>query len=233
VNARPSSAAETGLPSWMAEFVPTVVGFVPKVMTSLVFADMVGAWRVRWGIGRMNYRVDPGLYAVGNPDPYSPVLVSANYKLSFDSLRKNLEAINAWILVLDTKGVNVWCSAGKGTFGTEELIKRVRLANIASLVKHRTIIVPQLAGPGVAAYIVARETAFKVVYGPVRARDLPCFFENALKADRSMRTVTFPIMERLAVVPIELVQSWKIALGALAYHAVHSAVYGRLLWRTA
>jgi len=32
---------------------------------------------------------------------------------------------NLWILILDTKGVNVWCAAGKGTFGTEELVFRI------------------------------------------------------------------------------------------------------------
>jgi CO dehydrogenase/acetyl-CoA synthase gamma subunit (corrinoid Fe-S protein) len=33
----------------------------------------------------------------------SPVLVTANYKMSFDRLRSQLTGIDAWILVLDTK----------------------------------------------------------------------------------------------------------------------------------
>ena len=66
----------------------------------------------------MSYTVDPGLYALGKPDDSSPVLVTANYKMSFDRLREALPERDAWILVLDTKGVNVWCAAGKGTFGT-------------------------------------------------------------------------------------------------------------------
>ena len=70
----------------------------------------------------MRYKVDPGLYAVGRPTVESPVLVSANYKLSFDRLRSQLTGLDAWMLVLDTHGVNVWCSAGKGTFGTDEIV---------------------------------------------------------------------------------------------------------------
>jgi len=66
---------------------------------------------------RMSYAISPGLYAVGNPTKESDVFVSANYKLSFDVLRRELKGFNAWILVLDTKGINVWCAAGKGTFG--------------------------------------------------------------------------------------------------------------------
>ena len=40
-------------------------------------SDRVGAVLVRWGIGRYDYRVEPGLYAMGHPDETSPVLVTA------------------------------------------------------------------------------------------------------------------------------------------------------------
>ena len=67
-------------PSWITGVVTTPVGDVPVAGTVLRASDRIGAWKVRWGIGRMQYRVEPGLYAVGRPDPQSPVLVSANYK---------------------------------------------------------------------------------------------------------------------------------------------------------
>jgi CO dehydrogenase/acetyl-CoA synthase gamma subunit (corrinoid Fe-S protein) len=87
-------------------------------MTRLSGKDRMGRFRSRVSGFRMYYRVDPGLYAVGSPNTDSPVLVSANYKLSFNTLRSNLDGLDAYILVLDTKGINVWCAAGKGTFGT-------------------------------------------------------------------------------------------------------------------
>ena len=74
----------------------------------LGWRDVAGGCLVRWGIGRMRYRVDPGLYRVGAPDRRSPVLVTANYKLTVDTLRKALVGQNVWVLVLDTAGVNVW-----------------------------------------------------------------------------------------------------------------------------
>lgn len=91
----------------------------------ITFSDRLGAWKARWGIGRMNYRVEPGLYRLGKPDRRSPVFVSANYKMSFDILRSSLAGRDCWILVLDTKGINVWCAAGKGTFGPMELMGRI------------------------------------------------------------------------------------------------------------
>ena len=125
----------------------------------------------------MRYKIEPGLYALGRPDDRSPVLVTANYKMSFDRLREALPGRNAWILVLDTKGINVWCAAGKGTFGTEELAARVHSSGLAQVVSHRELILPQLAGPGVAAHQVQKLSGFKVIYGPIRAKDLGAFLD--------------------------------------------------------
>src|SRR5512142_76864 len=148
---------------------------IPQVSTRLKPSDFLGSVMVRWGINRNRYRVDPGLYEVGSPGPDSDVFVTANYKLSFDNLRKNLSGINGWILVLDTKGINVWCAAGKGTFGTRELVNRIGLVSLEKIVNHKRLILPQLGATGVAAHKVKEETGFNVHYGPVRASDIGKF----------------------------------------------------------
>ncbi len=154
---------------------------------------------------RMRYRVEPGLYALNEPGPESPIFASANYKLSFDYLRRSLAGLNAWLLVLDTDGINVWCAAGKGTFGTEELLHRIRACSLESHVTHRRLIVPQLGASGVAAHEVKSQSGFTVVYGPVEAADIPAFLEAGMKATEAMRRVRFGWRDRLAVAPLELV----------------------------
>jgi hypothetical protein len=172
---------------------------------------------MRWGLGRMRYRIAPGLYAVGTPDRSSPVLVTANYKLSFDSLRRELDGLDAWILVLETFGINVWCAAGKGTFGTDEVIRRVAASNLERVVEHRTLILPQLGAPGVAAHAVRRESGFQVVYGPARAADLQAFLAAERQATPEMRRVSFTTLERLVLTPVELTgMSRQIGWAALA-----------------
>ncbi|HMA06201.1 MAG TPA: carbon monoxide dehydrogenase, partial [Methanomicrobiales archaeon] len=94
----------------------------------------------RWGVNRMGHTVEPGLYRLGSPTPESEVFVSANYTLSFDALRSALEGRDAYILVLDTGGINVWCAAGKGSFGSEELVRRIGLSGLAEVVSHRKLI---------------------------------------------------------------------------------------------
>lgn len=151
----------------------------------------------------MAYTVKPGLYAVGLPDAKSDVLVTANYKLSFDVVRRELKGLAVWVLVLDTKGINVWCAAGKKTFGTAELIRRVQAACLADQVAHRRIIIPQLGAPGIDAAAVQRETGFRVAYGPVEAADIRAYIQAGYRKTEAMRTVRFPLWSRLILTPLE------------------------------
>ena len=201
------------LPSLKQPFVigliQTSVGPVPQVSSSLVWADRLGTFKARWGIGRMHYTIEPGLYALGKPDERSPVLVTANYKMSFDKLRESLPGQDMWILVLETKGINVWCASGKGTFGTMELVGRIESSGLNKILSHRELILPQLSGPGVAAHQVKKLSGFKVIYGPIRATDLATFLDNGLKATPAMRLKTFTTWERAELVPMELVGALK------------------------
>jgi len=163
----------------------------------------------------MHYRVEPGLCAVGCPNPASPVLVTANYKLTFDRLRGELGGIDAWILVLDTRGINVWCAAGKGTFGTDELVRRVEAVRLGEVVSHRDLVLPQLGAVGVSAHEVRARSGWRVRYGPVRAADLREYLRSPATLPPEARRVRFPLGDRLAVVPVELVQGLKY-LGAAA-----------------
>ena len=207
----PDTPLSTGY-RWVTGEIESAVGAVPQVATTLDWRDRLGAAGVRLGVRRMSYAVEPGLYAVGTPTTGSPVFVTANYKLSFDHLRRELGGIDGWILVLDTKAVNVWCAAGKGTFGTGELIGRIEATGLGEVVSHRRLILPQLGAPGVAAHEVRRQTGFRVIYGPVRAGDIPAFIAAGERASAEMRQVHFYLGDRLAVVPLELVQSGRFAL---------------------
>jgi len=158
----------------------------------------------RWSINRAGHFVEPGLYALGRPGEDSPVFVTANYTISFDSLRSSLKGIDGYILVLDTKGINVWCAAGKGTFGTDELVRRIEATGLNTIVHHRVLILPQLGAPGVAAHEVKQRSEFKVEYGPVRAKDLPAYLQSH-RATPEMRRVHFNLGDRLVLIPVELI----------------------------
>jgi CO dehydrogenase/acetyl-CoA synthase delta subunit len=172
--------------------------------SSLNAANYWDLFLARWAINREGHRIEPGLYALGNPTPDSPVFVSANYTLSFDALRTALKNVDGYILVLDTKGINVWCAAGKGTFGTDELVERIEATHLRDVVNHHNLILPQLGAPGVSGFEVTKRSHFKVEYGPVRAHDLPEYLKTHT-ATPEMRCVQFTFRDRLTLIPVELV----------------------------
>ncbi|MFH1891789.1 MAG: mercury methylation corrinoid protein HgcA [Candidatus Zixiibacteriota bacterium] len=211
-----TAGIDTFVPSldhaWIVGRVQTAIGEVPVVSTSLQSSDRIGSWKARWGIGRMSYVVAPGLYAIGKPTEKSHVFVSANYKMSFDRVRSELKNIDAWIMVIDTKGINVWCAAGKGTFGTDEIVRRIAAVRLSEVVSHRRLILPQLGAPGVRAHEVKNKSGFHVIYGPVRASDIPAYLEAGFKATPEMRRIRFPLRGRIVLAPIELRQTEKYLL---------------------
>jgi hypothetical protein len=191
-------------PAWVSGNIVTPIGSVLRVSSVLSATDYWEHFKCRTTSYRNDYTVNPGLYAVGDPGKNSHVLVTANYKYSFDTLRSELEGLDAWILVLDTKGINVWCAAGKGTFGTAELVKRISAVQLDKVVAHRQVIVPQLGAPGVSAFRVKQTAGFKVLYGPVRAKDVPAYINEGYKATREMRRVKFSLSDRLVLTPMEI-----------------------------
>ncbi len=215
--------------NFVAGFIDTPIGPVPRVKTRLDPSDLRGAVAVRLGVGRDQYKIAPGLYAAGKPAQDSPVLVTANYKLSFDMLRRELANLDAWILVLDTQGINVWCAAGKKLFSTTEVVRRIAQSSLDQVVRHHRLILPQLAATGVSARRVKEQCGFKVRWGPIRAQDLPRFISDGMKADPQMRRVTFSILERLVLIPVEMSHiprpAFWISLALLALSGIGAGLF--------
>lgn len=185
-------------------FIESPAGPVPRVRGERLGEDRRGTVLARLGIGRDSYGIAPGLYAIGTPDESSPVTVTANYKLSFDVLRSFLAGVDAWILAVDTRGINVWCAAGKGTFSARAVAERVKAARLEKIVNHRRLILPQLSATGVSARQVKTLCGFEVIWGPVHARDIGLFIRGGMRATPAMRRVTFTLWERTELIPVDL-----------------------------
>ncbi len=182
-------------------------GMTQPTSSSITLKNRWDHFLVRIGYRRKWHRVSPGLYSLGRPNSESPVFVTANYTLSFDALRSSLKDIDCYILVLDTKGINVWCSAGGELFSTEEVANRVESVSLHKVVSHRTLILPQLSASGVAAHEVKKKSGFKVEYGPIRAKDVPEYLKTH-QATQKMRQVRFNLGDRLILVPVEITNTF-------------------------
>lgn len=145
---------------------------------------------------------EPRLIQVGKPGPEDPVVLTCNYGLTVRRVLRALRGLDAYVLVAPTKGINVWCAAAGGYFTAHQVIASIRTTGIGDRVKHRRLILPQLAATGVERKLVEQRVGWHVVFGPVYARDLPEFLASGRKSP-AMRQVSFPLRDRL-----EMAVSW-------------------------
>ncbi len=138
-----------------------------------------------------------GLRRIGNPGPDSPVFVTCNFHLTVKRLKKLLHSLDLWLLVADSKGVNVWCAAGAEEFNTHSVVSAVKTSGIGDMVHHRTLILPPLGAPGIRAVDVRAQTGWKTKWGPVYAGDIPRFMAENFKRNERMKRVRYDLRERL------------------------------------
>ena len=115
------------------------------------------------------WSTEPGLYALGNPDPNSPVIVTCNYDLTVRRVIRALADCDVWLVVAPSSGINVWCAAAGGHFGTHQVVTALKTCGIEARVRHRRVILRQLSATGVIAQEVSRGCGWKVHFGPVYA----------------------------------------------------------------
>ena len=194
----PAGAAhfETSLP-------PTLVGKLQHRLTLRNF--LLDLWLLFFRIIPPYPKVRTGLYAVGDPTPDSPVLVTGNFDLTVRRLVKAIDGlVDVWVLVADSAGINVWCAAGGGYFTAEKVIAAVKSSHLDQVVDHHALILPQLCANGVDGWRIRQETGWGVHWGPAKARDIPAYLAARRKKTDAMRWVRFPLIDRLEMVTVTL-----------------------------
>ncbi|MFX1282807.1 MAG: hypothetical protein ACFFB5_04095 [Promethearchaeota archaeon] len=145
-----------------------------------------------------NLNVKPGLYPIGNPTEESPVLVTSNYFVTYKRIVSSLEKqnINSWLLVVDTEGVNVWCSAVGGNFTAEKILEQIEDTDLSEAINHRQLILPQLSAAGV-DHIVLKKAEWEAKFGPVYINDLSEYLQNDQIKSAKISQVEFNLKRRL------------------------------------
>ncbi|MGB2798525.1 MAG: HgcAB-like fusion protein [Dehalococcoidia bacterium] len=140
---------------------------------------------------------EPGLRVFGHPDDRSPVFLTANFDLTVKRVARYLRDLDCYLLVAPTGGINVWCAAKGGNLTAHSVISVVKTSGIGNKVTNRTLILPQLAAPGVDTRLVRKETGWRCKFGPVYARDIPEYAASRFKKTDAMRRVKWPLVDRL------------------------------------
>jgi ferredoxin len=155
---------------------------------------------------------ETGLVKIGNPGRSSPVLLTCNFRLTVERVKRALEGIDAYLLVANSRGVNVWCAATGGLLSNHDLVSVLKTSGIQDLVDHRKVILPQLAATGIEGRNIRERTGWRIVWGPAHFSALRAFLSGGQVATPEMRRVSFEWPQRL-----EMAAAWAfpISLAAL------------------
>lgn len=160
-----------------------------------------------------------GLRVIGRPGPQAPVFLTCNFDLTVRRVLQALEGQDCYLLVANSKGINVWCAAGGGLLNAHSVISVLKTSGIAEKVNHRTLILPQLSAPGVDVRRVRRETGWQCRFGPVYAEDIPAYTATGFKKTDEMHRARFPLGNRL-----EMAVMWAAPMSLLA--GIPVAIFG-------
>ena len=142
--------------------------------------------------------IEPGIYRSGSPDQDSPIIVTSNYEFTYIKVMRALRNIDAWVLCIDSQGINVWCAARGGDFGNNQLLEAIEATEIDKITQNKTLILPQLSAGGVAIPQLPDNFPFSIKYGPVWAKDLPKYLEKEPKRKpQEMKLAKFTLFHRI------------------------------------
>jgi len=153
----------------------------------------------------------PGLIKIGNPDQNSPVFLTCNFRLTVERVKRALRGIDGYLLIANSRGINVWCAATGGHFSNHHVISILKTSGIEKLVAHRKVTLPQLAASGIEAKTIKNKTGWEIIWGPVYAKDIPRFITNNFQKTLPMREVEFPLPQR-----IEMAVAWAFPISVVS-----------------
>ena len=163
-----------------------------------------------------------GWIKIGNPDENSPVFLTCNFRLTVSRVKRALKGLDGYLLIANSRGINVWCAATGGLLTNHDVISVLKTSGIEKMVNHRRVILPQLAATGIETQVIQKKTDWKVLWGPVYAKEIPEFILKNFHKTSQMRQVSFPFSQRL-----EMALAWAFPMSAAA------AALAFFLWKSA
>jgi acetyl-CoA decarbonylase/synthase complex subunit gamma len=153
---RPLGYPTIAFPAFMAKdgLKEMLIGsaFVDKWASIIVFSDFDQHSLLPLLVQRLNIYTDPRFpmaveekyYEVGEPDEYSPVLVTSNWALTYFLVSSAVEAtkVPAYICVKDAEGLGVLTAWAAGKFSGDSVGTFIRKSGVTDKVKHRKLVIP-------------------------------------------------------------------------------------------
>jgi len=161
--------------------------FVAKYGGIIVLSDFQGESLFPLLVERLNIYTDPqrplatteGIYEIGGPDENSPVLLTANFSLTYFIVSGEIEAskVPSYLLVKDTEGLSVMTAWAAGKFVADTIAPFVKKCGIMDKVKHHKLIIPGYAAAE-SGGLEEELPGWEVLIGPREGAHIPAYLKT-------------------------------------------------------
>lgn len=136
-------------------------------------------WGSGGGRGYAETAVKAGLYEFNEPSDMSPLLVTANFALTYTYVSGDLEKgkVKAHLLVLDTQGISVGSAVGGGIFSADAIVDAIKEFKVEEKVKHRSIVLPDFAREFKQEFEELMP-GWVAIVGPKDSHEIPAFLKD-------------------------------------------------------
>lgn len=164
--------------------------FVIKYAGIIVLSDFDEKTLLPLLVHRLNIYTDPRFpmaveekyYEIGEVNEYSPVLVTANWALTYFIVSSAIEAtkIPSFLCVKDTEGLGVLTGWAAGKFTGDQVAAMIKKIGIEQKVKHRKLVIPGKVAR-IRGELEEALPGWEIVVGPREASGIGAFLPEFAK----------------------------------------------------
>ena len=165
--------------------------FINKWAAIIVFSDFDQYSLLPLLVQRLNIYTDPRFpmaveeryYEVGEPDEYSPVLVTSNWALTYFLVSSAVEAtkVPAYVCVKDAEGLGVLTAWAAGKFSGDSVGTFIKKCGVADKVKHRKLLIPGKVARIKGELEDALNLEWEIIVGPKETTGIGAFLPGFAK----------------------------------------------------
>ncbi|MBM3246153.1 MAG: acetyl-CoA decarbonylase/synthase complex subunit gamma [Candidatus Omnitrophica bacterium] len=123
-------------------------------------------------------QIEPNLYAVGQANEKSPVLVTTNFSLTYYTVLGEVEAskVPAYVISVDTEGMSVLTAWAAEKFTPEKITEALNKFGVKDKVSRTRLIIPGYVA--VLSGDLEDKSGWQILVGPKEASGIPSFLKN-------------------------------------------------------
>lgn len=165
---------------------------VAKYAGIVILSTFDGATLFPLLLERLNIYTDPqrpmkteeGFYAINDPGPEDPVLVTSNFSLTYFIVSGEIEnsRVPAWLFVKDTDGLSVLTAWAAGKFVGDAIGEAMKKKGADEKVTKKRVVIPGLAAVISGDLEEELGSEWEVLVGPRDSSLIPAYFKQMLSA---------------------------------------------------